>query len=67
MSYIVLIDVKDQWWSDQKPCPSFSAAQRHRQTVAAKWNDCGTAILSPDGTVLAFRESRQFEAAMKKH
>ena len=57
MSYRVLIVIKDGWWSDQIKLPSFVVAQRHRKEVAEKWSDCDTAILAPDGRVLAFRES----------
>jgi hypothetical protein len=70
MTYKVLITidhpkVKHQWWSDQVALPSFTAAQRYRKDVAAKWNDCGTAILAPDGRVLAFKESLLFQSKLE--
>jgi hypothetical protein len=57
MSYRVLIVIKDQWWSDQLKLATFAAAQRHRNDVAAQWNDCDTAIAAPDGRVLAYEDS----------
>lgn len=30
MPYRVIIDVKNQWWSDQKAFPTFVAARKHR-------------------------------------
>jgi hypothetical protein len=65
MSYRVLIVVKDAWWSDQKPIQSFADAQRHRRSVANRWNDCDTAILAPDGRVIAFRESLKLQAELE--
>lgn len=65
MPYKVLIVVKNEWWSDQLELPTFAAARKHQTLVAAKWNDCETAIKAPDGRVLSFRESNQFEAEMK--
>lgn len=55
--YRVLIVIKGGWWSDQVELPSFAAAQRHRNDVAARWNDCDTAIAAPDGRVLAYMDS----------
>ena len=55
--YIVVIAIKNQWWSDQKRLPNYVAAQRHRRTVAEQWNDCDTAIVAPDGRLLNFQES----------
>lgn len=55
--YRVLIVIKNTWWSDQKSLPSFRAAQEHRKHVAARWSSSDTAIVTPDGRVLAFRES----------
>jgi hypothetical protein len=58
MPYKVLIVIKNQWWSDQIALPTFSAAQRHRREVAARWSDCDTAILGADGQhVMAYRNS----------
>ena len=61
MPYRVIIDVKNQWWSDQKDFPTFTAARKHRKAIAARWNDCATAIVSPDSRVLAWQESVQFQ------
>jgi hypothetical protein len=66
MPYKVLIAIKNEWWSDQKALPTFAAAQRHRVVLAQRWNDCDTAIQAPDGRVLAFRESLQEQAELKK-
>lgn len=65
MSYRVLIVIKDGWWSDQTPLQSFADAQRHRRSVADRWNDCDTAILAPDGRVLAFLESKKYRAELE--
>lgn len=62
MTYIVMIAIKNVWWSDHKPFVKFVEAQRHRRTVAEKWNDCDTAISSSDGRTLAFLESAQERA-----
>lgn len=69
MSYKVLIVVKDQWCSDQRNLPTFAAAKQHQKSVAAKWNDCETAICAPDNRVLNYQESLQFrtELAMLRH
>ena len=63
--YKVLIVVKDQWWSDQLKLPTFAAARKHQSTVAARWNDCETAIAASDGRVLNFLESVQYRAEEK--
>jgi hypothetical protein len=70
MTYKVLIamnhpKIECEWWSDQKELPSFCAAQRHRNVVAERWNDCDTAILAKDGRLLAFRESIKEQAALE--
>lgn len=57
MSYRVIIAVKNEWWSDQKPFKSFVDARRHQVDVAKRWNDCDTAVAAPDGRTLNFRES----------
>lgn len=61
MSYKVLIIVKDEWYSDNKELATFAAAQRHRKSVALRWNDCDTAILMPDGRVAAHQDSVKFQ------
>lgn len=65
MPYKVLIVIKDKWWTDGKPLKTFAAACRHRTKVARRWNTSETAIHAPDGRVLAFRESLEFEKMMK--
>lgn len=62
MNYKVLIAVKNEWWSDQKPLNTFAEAQRHRNFVAQRWNDCDTVISAPDGRLLAFEESLKEQA-----
>lgn len=66
MAYVVLIAIKDKWWSDKKPCASFRAAQLHRKTVAERWNDCDTAIAASDGRTLAFQESLKYQRELRE-
>lgn len=66
MPYRVLIDIKNQWWSDQKTFPTFAAARHHRTLVAQRWNDCATCIDAPDGRTLAWQESLLYQAELKK-
>lgn len=63
--YRVLIVVKGEWWSDQRNFKTFVEAKRHQKIVAAKWNDCDTAIAAPDNRVLNFQESLQYQAELK--
>jgi hypothetical protein len=64
MAYKVIIAVKNSWWSDQKMFQILGDAQRHRKLVAQRWNDCDTAISTPDGRVLHFRESIKEQAEL---
>jgi hypothetical protein len=64
MVYRVMIAIKNQWWSDQVPLATFTAAQRHRKVVALRWNDCDTAIATSDGRTLAFQESLKEQQAL---
>ena len=63
-AYLVVIIVRDGWWSDQRPCPNLAAAKRHRAAVARRWNTSETAIMAPDGRVLAYAESLAFQHAI---
>lgn len=64
MGYKVLIDVKNQWWSDQKVLPTYVMARRHQAVVAHRWNDCAT-VISQGDRLLNYRESEQFEAELR--
>ena len=66
MPYRVLLDIKGQWWSDQKQFPTFNAARNHRKVLAQRWDDCATAIAAPDSRVLAWNESVQFQKEIAK-
>lgn len=65
MPYKVLLIIKDKWWSDQKSLPTYKAATQHRALTARRWNDCETAILAPDGRVLAYQESQKYQAEIR--
>jgi len=64
--YRVLLIVLDAWHSDDRTFPSFTAARRHRATVARRWNTSETAILAPDGRLLAYEESRDFQREVRQ-
>lgn len=66
MPYRVLLVIKGEWWSDQKTFATYAQALRHRAVIAARWNDCDTAISAPDNRVLGFKESFLEQAALKK-
>lgn len=67
MKYKVLIVIKDKWYSDQKEFNTFAEAQRHRKTVATKWNDCETCVARGDDVLpRTYRESALFLSELSK-